>query len=67
MATGRERSPALTDVKAMTPGQRIDLYEHEVRLIVGADEFRIVGYFSPHTKAKQRLSCYKVLIAKLWI
>jgi hypothetical protein len=34
-------------VGGIAPGQQIDLYEHEVRLVVGSDEFKIKAYFSP--------------------
>jgi len=30
----------------IVPGHEIDLYAHDVRLILGADSFKIIGYFS---------------------
>ena len=34
-------------VGGVAPGHQIDLYEHEVRLVIGADEFKIAAHFSP--------------------
>jgi hypothetical protein len=34
-------------VGGIVPRQQVDLYEHEVRLIIGSDEFKIMAYFSP--------------------
>lgn len=34
-------------IGGVVPGHQIDLYEHEVRLMIGADDFNIAGYFSP--------------------
>jgi len=33
-------------IGGIVPGADIDIYAHEVRLIVGADNFRITAYFS---------------------